>query len=83
MGNLIGAGDTPNQQQKKLMADLSASKPMVCPDCGYDVFLEGSKFRIISKLLVGASHDQLIPIPVFLCGNCGAVNQDLLPSQLK
>ena len=81
--NLIGTGDTPHQQQQKLMADLSASKPMVCAECGYDVFLPAIKLRKLSKLMTGSAADSVIPIDVFVCGNCGAVNQDLLPIQIR
>ena len=83
MGNLIGAGDTPNQQQKKIMADLSASKPMLCVGCGYDVFLPAIKLRKISKLMIGSTADQILPLDVFVCGNCGAVTEELLPIQIR
>ena len=83
MANLIGTGDTPNQQQKKLMADLSASKPMICPDCGYDVFLPAIKLRKLSKLMTGSTADSIIPLDCFVCGNCGAVNEELLPIQIR
>lgn len=81
--NLIGTGDTPHQQQQKLLADLSASKPLVCQDCGYDVFLPAIKLRKLSKLLTGSTADSVIPIDCFVCGNCGAVNQELLPPKIR
>lgn len=81
--NLIGTGDTPHQQQQKLMADLSSSKPMICPACGYDVFLPAIKLRKLSKLMTASAADSVIPIDCFVCGNCGEVNQELLPIQIR
>lgn len=81
--NLIGTGDTPHQQQQKLLADLSASKPMICPHCGYDVFLPAIKLRKLSKMLTGSTVDSVIPIDCFVCGNCGMVNEELLPPKIR
>ena len=63
--------------------DMNTSKPMVCKHCGYDVFINGAKFRTISRLAAGTPQDVMIPIEVYLCGECGAVNEDLLPDEVK
>ena len=68
-------------QQPKI--DISTSKAMVCENCGYDVFIPGSKFRTISKLVTGTPQDVIIPIEVFLCGECGEVNEAFLPQEIK
>lgn len=74
----------PNQnQQPKKEIDIKSSKPVVCVECGYDVFVDGTKFRKVSKLLTGTPQDMLFPIQVFLCGSCGAINRELLPEQIK
>ena len=48
---------------------------MVCKSCGYDVFISGNKrgvkFRTISRLAAGTPQDVMIPIEVYLCGECG------------
>ena len=44
---------------------------MVCENCGYDVFIPGTKFRTISKIVTGTPQDVVIPIEVYLCGRCG------------
>jgi hypothetical protein len=69
--------------QGKPQIDLSKSKPIVCQKCGYDVFLDGAKFRKVSKLLTGTPQDIIIPVDVFLCGNCGEVCEELMPEQLR
>jgi len=73
--------NTPQPPKKEI--DIKLSKPVVCVECGYDVFIDGTKFRKISKLVTGAPHDMMFPIEVFLCGSCGLVNRELLPEQLK
>jgi DNA-directed RNA polymerase subunit RPC12/RpoP len=63
--------------------DLGKSKPIQCAHCGYDVFVDGSKFRKVSKLITGTPQDVIVPIPVLLCGNCGHICEELLPEQMK
>lgn len=63
--------------------DLSSSKPLLCSACGYDTFIEGNRFRKISKFVTGTPQDVLIPVGVFMCGGCGVVCEELIPEQLK
>lgn len=77
----MNQSDDNNQQQPQI--DISKSKPMKCAECGYDVFITGTKFRRISKLITNTPQDMIIPLETLLCGNCGAVNQELLPDQIK
>ena len=63
--------------------DISKSKPILCEKCGYDTFVTGGKFRKISKLLTGTPQDVVIPIDIFICGNCGEVCNELMPSELR
>ena len=79
--NNKGGGTPPPVQQPKI--DITKSKAMVCEECGYDVFIPGSKFRTISKIVTGTPQDVIIPIEVFLCGECGAVNESFIPQELK
>lgn len=74
------ASEQPTQQAK---IDLGQSKPVVCGECGYDVFVDGAKFRKISKLITGTPQDIVVPIEVMLCGNCGEICEELLPEQMK
>ena len=79
--NNKGGGTPPPVQQPKI--DITKSKAMVCEKCGYDVFIPGSKFRTISKIVTGTPQDVIIPIEVFLCGECGTVNESFIPQELK
>lgn len=74
-------GGTPPPQQQ-MQVDITQSTPMTC-ECGHDVFIPGTKFRKISKLLTGSPQDMLIPVEVYLCGECGTVNKELYPQELQ
>jgi hypothetical protein len=73
MANILG-------QQPKI--DLSVSKPIVCAQCGYDVFISGTKMRKVSKLAAGTEQDVVIPFDLMLCGSCGEVLEEMLPQQI-
>lgn len=77
------SGQTPPQQNQQIQVNPKDSSPLVCENCGYDVFLPANKFRKVSKILTGAPQDILLPVEVFVCSGCGEINQELLPEQLK
>lgn len=70
-----------NVPQPKI--DITKSKPITCQECGDDLFIPAMKFRKLSKLLTGTGKDAVIPIEVYMCSGCGAVNTELLPDALK
>jgi hypothetical protein len=47
------------------------------------VFIPGTKFLKISKIVTGTKNDAIIPVELYLCGDCGEINQELLPNELK
>jgi uncharacterized Zn finger protein len=69
--------------QQQLNISLDKTKEVVCDECGTEVFIEGVILRKASRFITGTSQDALIPIPVFACSQCGNVNEEFLPSQLK
>lgn len=73
-----------NQQGQQLPPDfkLTDAREMLC-ECGNDTFMDGMKFRKVSRLLTGAPMDSVIPIQVFLCTKCGEAFNDMLPDELK
>lgn len=56
---------------------------VVCDKCKQNVFSEAVLIRKISALLTGAPKDAYVPVPVFQCQNCGAVNDEFIPAELK
>lgn len=77
-----GQGQTGNQPPRPKI-DISTSKPVKCGECGYDVFLPAVKMRKISKLIAGTDQDVLLPLDTYVCGNCGEVLQELVPTEIK
>jgi hypothetical protein len=89
MAKIVGIGGNKPQKASeqsnstgKAKIDLGKSNPVICSHCGYDVFIDGSKFRKISKLVAGTAQDVVVPIEVLLCGNCGEICEELLSPQL-
>ena len=57
------------EQRIMLMGALKNARDIKC-SCGGEIFNEGSKFKLLSKLLIGADSDQLVPIPTVFCIKC-------------
>lgn len=56
---------------------LDNTTPVVCEECGNNVFLEGVYLRKISGLLIGRTKDGVIPFGTTLvCSKCGHINED-------
>jgi predicted RNA-binding Zn-ribbon protein involved in translation (DUF1610 family) len=81
MAQIIGKDGIGNPAKPKTA--LEQSTPMECKNCGYDTYVPAIKMRRLSKLLSGKSKDDIIPIEVYLCGNCGEVSEELYPEELK
>lgn len=71
------------QQAPKLNVTLDKTVPFTCNECDNQVFQEGVMLRKASKFITGTAQDALIPIPVFVCRNCGHVNNEFLPQELQ
>ena len=80
MAKVIGLNNQGNPAPKPTLAD---SKPMICENCDGDIFIPATKFRKISKLLTGGAKDAIIPVEIYCCGNCGEINKELYPEELK
>lgn len=62
---------------------LQNTKEVVCEKCGCQVFEQGVMLREISALMTGTGQPGLIPIPVFVCSECGHVNEQFIPAELR
>ena len=82
MAKIIGmnGGNQPPQQPK---IDLSQATEMRCQECGGTVFIPGTKFLKLSRIATGQPKDAIIPVELYLCGDCGEINQELLPNELQ
>lgn len=61
---------------------LSDARDMNC-ECGNSVFMEGFRFKKVSRLVTGGPKDAVLPIQLYLCTQCGKALQELLPEELK
>ena len=77
----INGGNTPPPQQPKI--DLSQATEMKCQECEGTVFIPGTKFLKLSRIATGQPKDAIIPVELYLCGDCGEIVEELLPEQLK
>lgn len=68
---------------KGKQVSIKQSKEVECKNCGYSIYIQSVHLRKIPKMLVGAPQDVLIPVDVFLCGNCGELNTELLPEEVR
>ena len=68
--------------KQNINISLKDGTPVKCA-CGNVNFMEVVRFFRFSALLTGSPKDSLMPIPCYLCGNCGEVLQDLLPRELQ
>ncbi len=80
MAQLIGNKGLQPQQPK---LDLSQAKEITCQNCNGTIFLPANKFLKIPKISAGTPQDVLIPVEVYLCGDCGEICEELLPKEFK
>ena len=73
-----------NGQQPNLPPDfkLTDAREMLC-ECGNDIFMDGMKFRKVSRLLTGGPKDSVMPIELYVCASCGKPLNELLPQELQ
>ena len=72
-----------NSQPNKPQIDFSKATEMECQDCKGTVFIPANKFLKVSKIVTGTPNDAIIPVELYLCGDCGEIVEELLPEQLK
>lgn len=70
------------QQQMQLNVDLKNTTSVETPDGGV-VFQQGVVLRKVSKFVVGAEEDAVMPIPVFYDAKTGKILVDTLPPDLR
>ena len=61
---------------------LNDARDMNC-ECGNGIFMDGYRFKKVSRLVTGQPKDSVLPIQIYLCTQCGKALQELLPEELK
>ena len=69
-------------QQPQLNIDLSKTTSVETPNGG-KIWSQGVIIRKVSKFLVGADEDMLIPVPVFYDLDSKKILPDSLPKELR
>ena len=71
-----------NQQQPQLNIDLKNTKSIETPD-GNKIFQQGMILRSVSKFVVGAEEDAVLPVPVFYDPISGKILESTIPTELR
>ena len=69
-------------QQPQMNLDLSKTTSIDTPSGG-KIWQQGMIIRKVSKFVVGAQEDALVPIPVFYDPETGNILEDTLPKELR
>jgi DNA-directed RNA polymerase subunit RPC12/RpoP len=70
------------QGQLPVNFNLSDARDMAC-ECGNNMFMQGYRFKKVSRLLTGGAKDTVLPVEVYICTQCSKPLQDLLPQELQ
>jgi hypothetical protein len=69
-------------QQLPVNFNLTDARDMNC-ECGNNMFMQGYRFKKVSRLLTGGAKDTVLPVEVYICTQCSKPLQDLLPQELQ
>ena len=75
MSKLLGMdGKQPPTAQVNLKPkDL---KDIVCENCGGKYFRQVNAFKRVSALVSPTCKEQIVPVPCFICDDCGHINEE-------
>jgi hypothetical protein len=76
-------GDNMSTKQVPQQYTMADSVEMKCGECDCVVFIPAIQFRKISKIVTGESKDMIIPIEIYVCGDCGEINTELYMESMK
>tara|TARA_Y100000592_G_C5340398_1_gene253944 strand:+ start:90 stop:338 length:249 start_codon:yes stop_codon:yes gene_type:complete len=71
-----------NQAQAAPNVDLKNTTSIETPN-GNKIFQQGVILRQVSKFVVGANEDAILPIPVFYDPETGKILEQTLPKELR
>jgi hypothetical protein len=71
-----------NNQQPKMNIDLKNTKSIETPE-GNKIFQQGVLLREVSKFVVGAEEDAILPVPIFYDPISGKILKSTIPVELR
>jgi len=80
MGKEIKMG---GPQDQNITINASDLKDIICTECEGKVFRQASMFKRLSALVSPSGKEQIVPIPIFRCDDCGNINDEFLPKSEK
>ena len=82
MGKVLGMGGK-DQPKTQVKIDLNDLTDIVCENCEGKFFRQVSAFKKLSALISPTGKEQILPVPVFRCDECGHINKEFLPIENK
>jgi hypothetical protein len=81
-------GAAQDRIQMKVTSDMIRNSKSITCECGGMLFQEKIFFKILSALISPSGKEETIPMPVFVCTNCGKVPsifdaQNILPEEIR
>ena len=58
-------------------------KDIICDDCGSKFFRQVQAFKRLNALISPTGKEQIVPVPVFRCDECGFINKEFRPVESK
>ncbi len=68
-------------QQQQIRINIDDLTDIVCEECGNKYFRQAIMLKRLSPLVSPSGNEQLVPMPIFRCDDCGHVNDNLLPPE--
>ena len=62
--------------EKQLQISVKDAEDVKCESCENIFFEKVTKIKKISKLLIGTTDDQFVPVDTYRCSECGNINND-------
>ena len=59
--------------QSEVKVDLSKADTVKCDDCGNYLFITAHVIKRLSAIMSPTGQEDMIPVQVYSCGNCGTV----------
>jgi len=63
---------------KQVKINVADAPNIECENCQNIYFDKKYVIKKISKLLIGTSEDQLVPMETYKCSECGHINKDFV-----
>ena len=81
LGKVIGMnpGKGPVREKPGLKLRPEDMTDICCENCGGKYFRAVQAFKKVSALVSPTGKEQIVPIPVYRCDECGHINEEFLP----